>query len=110
MKRLWLALLLLVASCGEGPSEPPPIAQYLDVSIANEEWPVRLSQRFPIGVPEATVLDTLQSQGFTIDRPARTAKAHWTKGICEHDVDVTWKASDAGRITSIGGRYFPTCP
>jgi hypothetical protein len=89
---------------------PPPIAQDLDVTIGNKQWPERLAQHFPIGTAETLVVDTLQSQGFAIDRPARTAKAHWAKGICEHNVDVAWNAGDAGVITSIDGRYFPTCP
>jgi hypothetical protein len=110
MKRLWPVLLLLATSCGDGPRNPPPIAKDLNVSIENKEWPERLTRHFPVGTAETVVLDTLQSQGFAIDRPARTAKAHWTKGICEHDVDVAWQAGDAGIITSIGGRYFPTCP
>jgi hypothetical protein len=110
MKRLCLALLLFVTSCDGRPRNPPPIAKDLDVSIENKEWPERLARRFPTGTSEALVLDTLQSQGFTIDRPTRTAKAHWTKGICEHDVDVSWQVGDAARITGIGGRYFPTCP
>lgn len=110
MKKAGLALLLLMTACGDGPWEPPPIARDLSVSIENKEWPARLSQRFPLGTPEVVVLDTLTAESFAIDRPARTARAHWAKGLCNHDVDVAWTIDGAGRITSIGGRYFPACP
>lgn len=110
MKRAWFVLLLFVTACGDGPREPPPIARDLDVSIENKEWPARLSRRFPLGTPEAVVLDTLKAESFTIDRSARKAKARWTKGICAHDVDVVWTVDGAERITSIGGLYFPSCP
>lgn len=80
------------------------------VSIDNAEWPVRLTRRFPAGTPESEVVRTLESEGFTVDRVARTAKADWTGGFCNHDVDAVWTVGDDQKITSISGRYFPTCP
>ncbi len=90
--------------------KPPPIAENMELSIANEEWPLRLSQRFPLGTTEAALVATLSSQGFTIDRRNKTAKADWANGLCNNEVDVVWQADGSGKLASVGGRYFPVCP
>jgi len=110
MRKL-LATTLVVLLGGCLPNEkPPPIAENMEVSIANEEWPPRLTQRFPPGTPETELVTTLSSQGFVIDHSKRTAKAEWAKGVCNNELDVAWQTDDAGNISSVGGRYFPVCP
>ena len=82
----------------------------MEVSIANEEWPPRLTQRFPVGTPEAELVATLSSQGFVIDLSKKTAKADWASGVCNNELDVVWQTDEMGKIASVGGRYFPVCP
>jgi len=90
--------------------KPPPIAEDMELSIANEEWPPRLAHRFPPGTPEAELVTTLRSQGFIIDRSKKTAKAEWANGVCNNELDVGWQTNDLGHVVSVGGRYFPVCP
>ena len=105
---LFIAVVLLVGCL---PNEkPPPIAENMEFSIANEEWPPRLAQRFPQGTPEAELVTTLRSQGFGIDLSTKTAKADWANGVCNNELDVVWQTDEMGRIVSVGGRYFPACP
>lgn len=82
----------------------------MELSISNEEWSPRLARQFPLGTAEADLVATLSSQGFVIDRVAKTTKADWTDGACNNQVDVVWQSDSAGRLTSVGGRYFPVCP
>lgn len=104
--------ILLVALIGWSlPHEKPPrIAENMELSIANEEWPPRLARQFPLGTAEAELVATLGSQGFAIDRVTKTAKANWADGFCNNEVDVVWRSDSAGKLTSVGGRYFPVCP
>ena len=90
--------------------KPPPIAENMELSIANKEWPPRLARRFPLGTTEAELVATLSSQGFTIDLTNKSAKADWTTGACNNQVDVVWQTDDMGKLASVGGRYFPVCP
>lgn len=82
----------------------------MELSIANEEWPPRLARWFPLGTSEAELVTTLNSQGFIIDLTKKTAKADWTKGFCNNELEVEWKTDEAGKLASVGGRYFPVCP
>lgn len=82
----------------------------MEVSIANDEWPARLAKAFPVGTPETALVSTLRTQAFEVDEGGRRAKAHWAKGFCNHDVDVSWQVNEEAKITSIEGRYFPACP
>jgi hypothetical protein len=109
MNRLLIVLLMLLGGCLKH-EKPPPIAENMGLSIANKEWPPRLVRRFPPGTPEAQLLRTLQEQGFAIDTVKRTAKADWTTGVCNNEVDIVWQVDVAGKVTTIGGRYFPVCP
>ncbi|MBB3870844.1 hypothetical protein [Brevundimonas mediterranea] len=107
----WSAAALIMLLGGCLPNEkPPPIAEGMEVSIANEEWPPRLAQRFPLGSSEAELVTTLSSQGFIIDQSKRTAKAEWSSGVCRNELDVVWQTDDVGQLVSVGGRYFPVCP
>jgi len=109
--RILAAASLIVLLGGCFPNEkPPPIAENMEVSIANEEWPPRLVQRFPPGTPEVELVATLSSQGFVIDRANKIAKADWANGVCNNELDVAWRTDEMGRVVSVGGRYFPVCP
>lgn len=69
-----VSLAVLLCSCL--PNErPPPIADGIELSMVNEEWPPRLAQRFPPGTTEAELVTTLRAQGFVIDLTKKTAKA-----------------------------------
>ena len=109
MKWLLAFAALSLTGCAEN-EEPPPLAKGMELSIENKEWPPRLARQFPPGTLETELLTTLASQGFTINREDRTAKTDWAAGFCNNEVDVAWKTDGNGRITTVGGRYFPVCP
>ena len=110
MRKLFaISLVMLLGGCLPN-EKPPPIAENMELSIANEEWPPRLARRFPPGTTEAELVTTLSSQGFIIDQTNKSAKADWAKGLCNNEVDVVWQTDDMGKLASVGGRYFPVCP
>lgn len=109
MKWLLAFTVLSLTGCAKS-EEPPPLAKGMELSIENKEWPPRLARQFPPGTLEIELINTLASQGFTINRVERTAKTSWITGFCNNEVDVAWEADGNGRVKTIGGRYFPVCP
>lgn len=108
VKRPLVLLFLLLTACGNG--HAPAIADDLNLNVGNsEKWPARLSQRFPLGTPQADVMNTLQSQGFEIDPRSKTATLKWSEGVCEHHLSAAWKTNGEGRLTAIDGRHWPAC-
>lgn len=122
--RLVIALLVVGLS---GCATTPPLPQTsLFAGLRGKDWEEpeassllrqRISERFPIGAPEAGLAEYLSSQGMkpsalssSVGSTAFESRSYWagSVGLCRTPVEVAWHVDEAGRLSELRVLYSDT--
>jgi hypothetical protein len=79
----------------------------------NIDFLQRLKTTYPVGTPEARLIDDLRRQGFSAgwDWSVTHRSASYTKFaiVCRFDWDISWTIDDQHHLTQIDGSGGSTC-
>jgi hypothetical protein len=92
-------------------SGPPPIARNMlpMAGTISPSWSRRLRERFPIGSPERSLIETLRHERFEVDAAHHAAGFGWARYPCVYTLTVAWRADEVGRVRAIQGGLLNAC-
>ncbi|WP_458436876.1 hypothetical protein [Methylorubrum extorquens] len=106
----WLALW---HASKPSPASLPPLAEGLPPSFqeADQAFSARILSKFPVGSPEANLIQTLKAQGFQRRDNGKVRGSSFLQQAlpCKLMWDIDWSANEGGEITHIEARYHGVC-
>ncbi|TFZ57386.1 hypothetical protein E4V01_15755 [Methylorubrum sp. Q1] len=106
----WLALWY---ASKPSPASRPPLAEGLPPSFqeADHAFSARILSKFPVGSPEANLIQTLDAQGFQRRDIGKIRSSSFVRQTlpCKLMWEIDWSANEGGEITRIEARYHGDC-